>query len=148
MKNKKQKSSDKEIIIDMPEVKDIPGQEHVKPPRMREMMDVTSSSSGEEGEGILDDLNKEDDDVILDESTNVTDAEKQLLKKTDRPENDETKDLEKMSLDKTDGEDELNETGDPLDLGEDLDVPGSEDDDENEELGEEDEENNSYSRPD
>ena len=47
----------------MPEVKDIPGQEHVHPPRMREMEDTTSSSAGEEGEGILDDLN--DDDLAL-----------------------------------------------------------------------------------
>ena len=32
--------------------------------------------------------------------------------------------------------------------GDDLDVPGSEEDDANEEIGEEDEENNSYSLPD
>jgi len=36
MKNKKLKpDSDKETTMDMPEVKDIPGQEHIKPPRFR-----------------------------------------------------------------------------------------------------------------
>jgi hypothetical protein len=51
-------------------------------------------------------------------------------------------------LDNTDGEYPLNEESDPMDLGDDLDVPGSELDDDNEELGEEDEENNSYSQKD
>ena len=52
--------------IDMPEVKDIPGQEHVRVPSMGDMADTTASSSDEEGEGVLDDLNAEDldDDII------------------------------------------------------------------------------------
>ena len=145
---KKNKPADnKEIKIDMPEVKDIPGQEHVRPPRMREMEDTTASSAGEEGEGILDDLNN-DDSLDMDESkTNVTRMEKKLLKEAGRPVSDETKDVKSAAVDKTDGEDKLNEEGDPFDMGEDLDVPGSEEDDEDEELGEEDEENNSYSTP-
>jgi hypothetical protein len=50
-------------------------------------------------------------------------------------------------LDKTDDEGEiLNEGSDRS--GRDLDVPGSEDDDADEKIGEEDEENNSYSLPD
>jgi hypothetical protein len=40
----------------------------------------------------------------------------------------------------------LNETSDRS--GSDLDIPGSEEDDANEKIGEEDEENNSYSLPD
>lgn len=147
---KKNKSADnKEIKIDMPEVKDIPGQEHVHPPRLREMEDTTSSSAGEEGEGILDDLNKEDDDSldIDDTQSNVTRMEKKLLKDADQPVSEEIKDIKRAAVDKTDGEDKLNEEGDLLDMGEDLDVPGSELDDEEEELGEEDEENNSYSTP-
>ena len=132
----------------MPEVKDIPGQEHVKPPRMREMEDTTASSAGEEGEGILDDLNKEDDSLDIDQTeSNVTRTEKRLLNEADRPVSDETKDIKKAMVDKTDGEEKLNEEGDTFDMGEDLDVPGSELDDEAEELGEEDEENNAYSRP-
>ena len=38
MKKKPGKKA-KEITIDLPEVKDIPGQEHIRPPHMREMMD-------------------------------------------------------------------------------------------------------------
>lgn len=53
----------KEINLAMPEVKDIPGQEHIRPPRFRGMMDITVASPGEEGEGVLDDLNKEDEDT-------------------------------------------------------------------------------------
>jgi len=144
---KKQKPDNKEITIDMPEVKDIPGQEHVRPPRMREMEDTTPSSAGEEGEGILDDLNK--DDLDIDEAKpNVTDMEKKLLKEADRPVSAETKDIRGAAVDKTDGEEKLNEGGDLFDMGEDLDVPGSELDDEEEELGEEDEENNPYSGTD
>jgi hypothetical protein len=53
-------------------------------------------------------------------------------------------------LDDTDNEGELlNEKTSATDRsGSDLDVPGSEDDDENEDIGEEDEENNSYSLKD
>jgi len=54
----------KEINLAMPEVKDIPGQEHIRPPRFRAMMDITVASAGEEGEGVLDDLNKEEDDAV------------------------------------------------------------------------------------
>jgi hypothetical protein len=144
---KKQKPENKEIIIDMPEVKDIPGQEHVRPPRMREMEDITPSSADEEGEGILDDLNKDDLDID-DTGANVTDLEKQLLKEADRPVSDETKDVRNAVVDKTDGEEKLNETGSAFDMGEDLDVPGSELDDEEEKLGEEDEENNPYTGTD
>jgi hypothetical protein len=52
--------------------------------------------------------------------------------------------LNNSDLDKTDNEGEmLNERSDRS--GKDLDVPGSEGDDANEKIGEEDEENNSYS---
>ena len=54
-----EKLKQEEFIIDMPEVKDIPGQEHIHPPVIREMQDTTISSADEEGDGILDDLNKE-----------------------------------------------------------------------------------------
>jgi hypothetical protein len=149
MKNKiKDKTQEQSITIDMPEVKDIPGQEHIKPPRFKEMEDTTISSSDEEGEGIVDDLNKEEDnDVFTDDNSNVSDQEKGLLSQTDRQVNAETEDLKNLALDKVDGDDDA-EMGDPSDMGEDLDVPGSELDDEDEEIGEEDEENNTYSRPD
>jgi hypothetical protein len=138
------------IIMDMPEVKDIEGQENIRPPHIREMMDTTISSADEEGEGLLDDLNKDDADYdALDENSNVSEAEKNLLSKTDRPVTEENKDISKLALDKSDGTDLLNEGSDPsVDMGSDLDIPGAELDDEDEAIGEEDEENNAYSRPD
>ena len=146
MKNKKQTTT--ESTIDMPEMKDIPGQENIKPPRMGEMRDTTISSPGEEGEGIVDDLNTENElDEKIATDADVTDQEIKLLDQTDRPVTEETKDLKKLALDSID-EDTLNEESDPLDMGKDLDIPGSELDDDNEDIGEEDEENNSYSQRD
>lgn len=148
MKPKSKKPTvNKEEVIDMPEVKDIPGQEHIRPPKMNEMSDTTISSDGEEGKGIVDDLNKEEEEYDLsDPSTNVGELEREVLDNADRPVTAETEDLKKLKLDDSDDEDPLNEESDPLDMGEDLDIPGSELDDDNEEIGEEDEENNSYSQ--
>ena len=147
MKKIKNKKQEQDITIDMPEVKDIPGQEHIKPPRLKEMMDTTIASADEEGEGILDDINKEDDDAIVDNNSNVSKLEKKVLSLSDRQVNAESEDLDKLTLDKIDDDEDV-EQGDPSDMGEDLDVPGSELDDEDEDIGEEDEENNSYSKPD
>lgn len=153
---KKNKKSDS-ISLDMPEVKDIPGQEHIRPPRIREMEDTTSSSSDEEGIGVTDELNTEHppinpvDNLINatpNPATDVTDEEKRLLERADRPISNDTENVQKLALDNTDGEDPLNEGGHPADMGEDLDVPGAELDDDNEEIGEEDEENNAYTKPD
>ena len=146
------KPESKIILMDMPEVKDIPGQENIHPPHLKEMADTTISSAGEEGEGILDvldDDNQEDDELLMDDESNVSPEEKSLLRRTGRAENDETEDISRMKLDQTDEDaEQLNESGEPLDFGEDLDVPGADLDYDNEELGEEDEENNSYSNPD
>jgi hypothetical protein len=62
-------------------------------------------------------------------------------------EDDEERGLHHAELDDSDEDGELlNELSSATDkTGSDLDVPGSEDDDDNENLGEEDEENNSYS---
>jgi hypothetical protein len=141
-----------EATIDMPEVKDIPGQEHVKVPRIGEMADTTISSADEEGDGVLDELNQgeEDDDVIkmgTDADVNKTDVE--MLRSGDSyyPSKDEDQ-LVNASMDNTDFEgDALNERGFGLTnrTGKDLDVPGEAADDRMEDIGEEDEENNEYS---
>lgn len=86
---------------------------------------------------------------VQDESTNVTREEKDLLKQAANPQDAEDLDVQSAALDSLDDDDDaLNEGGDLLDMGQDLDVPGSEEDDEEEILGEEDEENNSYSQSD
>lgn len=50
-----------EAILDLPEVKDIPGQEFVQAPPLGMMADTTISSADEEGEGLFDDDTTGDD---------------------------------------------------------------------------------------
>ncbi|HEX7692116.1 MAG TPA: hypothetical protein VF408_06990 [Sediminibacterium sp.] len=127
-----------EAAINLPDVKDIPGQEHIHVPRMKEFQDTTPSSDDEEGKNVF-------DDDALDEETDVTDEEKELLRRSAESMSSEDDEARRQVLpDNTDND------GDPLNesvnmSGSDLDVPGSDEDDTDEEIGEEDEENNSYS---
>ncbi len=82
-----------------------------------------------------------------DSDADVTPEDLQMLSAADQNRDMDDADLEEAKLDETD------EDGDPLNepqstygqTGADLDVPGSEDDDADENIGEEDEENNYYS---
>lgn len=79
-----------------------------------------------------------------DTSAEITPQERELLDKSGRGESRDEANLEHASLDDEDADgEELNERIDVA--GDDLDVPGAENDDDNEAIGEEDEENNSYS---
>jgi hypothetical protein len=80
--------------------------------------------------------------------TDITDEERALLDAAG--EDDEERGLHRAELDDTDEDGEfLNEASSANDkTGRDLDVPGSGDDDDMEDIGEEDEENNSYSQAD
>ena len=80
--------------------------------------------------------------------TDITPEERALLDAAG--EDDEERGLHRAELDDTDDEGELlNEVTSASDkTGRDLDVPGSGDDDDMEDIGEEDEENNSYSQAD
>ncbi len=132
--------------LDLPEVKDIPGQEHIRPMPPGEMADVTISSADEEAEDLLAEVNEED--TAEDRNSNVTPDERELLRRSSESmSSKDDEELRKAAVDKT-GEDgtPLNETTNLS--GDELDVPGREDDDANEAIGEEDEENNSFSLPD
>ena len=134
-----------ESTLDLPEVKDIPGQEHIHVPHMREFTDATISSEDEEGASVLD--NPEDEDIVADRQSNVSSEEAALLEEAATSTDEEDRIMRRSALDSTDADgDPLNEKGfrDAYN-GSDLDVPGSEDDDADEEIGEEDEENNPYS---
>jgi hypothetical protein len=134
--------------IDMPEVRDIPGQEHVRAPRLGEMADSTASSADEEGDDVLGPLDRgRDGDIRMDRSSNVSAAERADLASAARDDGGEDEEtLRTGLLDSTD------EDGAPLNeksFGEgrnddlsadDLDVPRAED-----EPGDEDEENEDYS---
>lgn len=140
------------VVIDMPEVKDIPGQENITPPRIREMEDITISSADEEGEGLLDDLNSEDEQVPGNAvGSGISAGEKKLLQQSaQHPRTEENTDFKRMVLDEKDADgDWLNEKSIRQDRsGEDLDIPGAGLDDEDERDGAEDEENNIYSQRD
>jgi len=125
--------------LNLPDVKDIPGQKHVHVPKLREAADTTISSDDEEGKGIFE--NSED----LEDDQNVSAEEKELLQQTSEGmASKDDIDMRRGILDDKDFEDEpLNESEELS--GKDLDVPGEEDDDRNEDIGEEDEENNEYS---
>lgn len=153
------------VIMDLPEVGDIPGQEHIHVPNLKAFADTTISSDDEEGARIFDDGHEEDfpgepvmDIAISDEpeedetrpvmgnDADVSEEEKELLRRADEdmPTTDD-KNLRRSALDNTDNDGlPLNEKSSDV-SGDDLDVPGAELDDENEALGEEDEENNPYS---
>jgi hypothetical protein len=136
--------------IDLPDVSDIPGQEHVKAPRLGELADTTSSSADEEGDDVLD-----QDDDLMDKKSNVTPDERKTLAGIDSHRADsEDEVLRESALDETDNDgDPLNEGGfgrgrdEDVD-GKDLDIPGADEDDADEAIGEEDEENNEYSLSD
>lgn len=138
-----------EVTMDMPEVSDIPGQEHVHIPSLDALGDTTASSDDEEGVGILDDLNEDEETEPADGSdADVTALEKDLLESADEdmPTNDDRQ-LKDSFLDETDDEgDPINEGSMTTDVsGGDLDNANFEDDDTGEDIGAEDEENNSYS---
>lgn len=140
-----QKMQAENIEMELPDVSDIPGQEHIHVPPLGELADTTISSDDEEGEGIFDD----DDDEQSNDS-DVTAEERQDLERSANvtPGEEDADNLRRATLDNTD------EDGDPLNegsfgedvSGSDLDVPGTELDDANEDIGAEDEENNTYSR--
>jgi len=182
----KKELKQEEVTLDLPDVKDIPGQENVNVPNMREMADTTISSDDEEGAGLFEDENGDDasserigpaseiseDDLIIDEDELETELDEadsddddddgitddlvsedsevspDELKALERTENMDTQDNENLyaaELDDTDFDGEkLNEDNDNV-SGKDLDVPGEDDDDAMEDIGEEDEENNEYS---
>jgi len=50
-----------EVILDLPDVKDIPGQEHIVAPPLGALADTTISSDDEEGKGLFDD----DEDTLM-----------------------------------------------------------------------------------
>ncbi|MDB5200329.1 MAG: hypothetical protein JWO92_2292 [Chitinophagaceae bacterium] len=136
-------------VIDLPDVKDIPGQEFIHPAPMGEMADETIASDDEEGVGIFED--EEDIEANTDNNANVSRQEKNDLQQAD--ENMPTKDDQTIVDATMDNEDEdgepLNEEGFGTDVsGSDLDISGADADNANEEIGEEDEENNVYSASD
>ena len=134
----------------MPDVKDIPGQEFVHPTPLGEMADTTISSEDEEGDRVFELEENEEEgnvDYVMGTDADVNRDERAALEDDQYlPTHDENH-LREAHMDDVDFQgEELNEKGfGSRQSGKDLDVPGEELDDRNENMGEEDEENNAYS---
>jgi hypothetical protein len=137
------------VTLDLPDVKDIPGQENITVPPLGEMADTTISSDDEEGIGLFDDAEEDEDaDIIMNTDTDVSPTERLTLERTDEDmPTDDDQMLRMAALDNQDFEgEELNEGSLATDVsGADLDESGTDADDPMESIGEEDEENNHYS---
>jgi hypothetical protein len=134
-----------EEFIDLPDVKDIPGQEFVNAPPVGELGDTTIASDDEEGVGVFD--LDDSEDFTPGTEGDVSRGEKQALEQIDYLPTRDENNLIEARMDNTDFQNEpLNERSfGEVRTASDLDVPGSENDDANERIGEEDEENNDYS---
>lgn len=144
-----EKMKSETFVIDLPDVSDIPGQENIVVPNIGEMQDTTISSDDEEGLGLFDDDdNDEDADLIMGNDADVSATERTLLRRADEdmPVEDDPR-LRHAELDKNDAQgDLLNEGSLATSVsGADLDMAGVDADDPMEAIGEEDEENNIYS---
>jgi hypothetical protein len=146
----REKLRSEETFIDLPDVKDIPGQEFVNVPVIGEMADTTAASDDEEGVGVFD----------LDDSEDFTDGtegdvqpdELEVLRDTTyMPTPDEDR-LRQARMDNVDFQGEpLNEGSfgeGQLLSGGDLDIDTGRDETRTDALGQGDEENKLYSEGD
>ena len=99
-----EKLKPEQTILDLPEVKDIPGQENIKVPNFQEMADTTISSGDEEGLGLFEDNNGDDASSQRIGSASVVSEDDLMIK-------DEDLDAE---LDKEEDEDNFDEEEDDL----------------------------------
>jgi hypothetical protein len=144
-----EKMKSETVIIDLPDVSDIPGQENIVVPVFGEMADTTISSDDEEGLGLFDDdEGDEDTDLVMGNEADVSETEQTMLKRADEDMPDEDDPLLRTAeLDNTDNEGEaLNEGSLATDVvGGDLDTATNQEDLDNDAMGQGDEENASYS---
>jgi hypothetical protein len=136
-----------ETIMDLPDVKDIPGQEFVHAPSLGEMADTTISSADEEGVGIegLDD----DDNLSRNTDFDVRPDEREALRDTTYMPTRDEDNLRQARMDNVDFDGEpLNEAsfgqGQSL-SGADLDTGDMADETGTDAMGQGDEENKIYS---
>lgn len=134
-----------ETFINLPDVKDIPGQEFVHTPPAGALGDTTIASDDEEGRGVYD--LDDSEDFTAGTEGDVGREERRALEQTDYL---PTRDEDNLVRSRMDNEDFQHEPLNERSFGEvrtasDLDVPGAELDDRNQRIGEEDEENNDFS---
>jgi len=139
-----EKLQPEETFIDLPDVKDIPGQEFVHAPPLGALGDTTISSDDEEGTSVFDEDDSEE--FRTGNEADVSKDERKTLEDADYMPSRDENNLRRASLDNEDFQgEELNEKGfGDVRSARDLDIPGSELDDRNQDIGEEDEENNEF----
>ena len=135
-----------ETIIDLPDVKDIPGQEFVNVPPLGALGDTTISSADEEGTNIFDE-DEEQDLRRTGTEADVNRNERKALEQIDYMPTTDEDNLQNARMDNVDFQNEpLNERsfGEER-TGRDLDVPGNADESSPASLEQGDEENKYYS---
>jgi hypothetical protein len=128
-------NKEEKLRLDLPEVKDIPGQEHIRPPLPGEYRDTTIASADEEGDEIF---NEEEDEIVAKDGDNVSPLEKRMLREAAEVEDTAgEEELKRAVVDNTDKDGEpLNEVTGYKDLSaKDLDIADEYEDDEDEQLG-------------
>ena len=137
-----------EATLDLPDVKDIPGQEFVNAPPLGMMADTTISSADEEGEGLFEDDEEDETDIVMGTEADISAEDVQVLQKAETymPTRDEDQ-LQTAHMDNTDFEGEaLNEASFGNEQsGRDLDIPANTDETRTDAMGQGDEENKHYS---
>ncbi len=110
-KRDEEKLKQDKATLDLPDVKDIPGQENVTAPDIKEMADTTISSDDEEGLGVL---NEEDNNDVSSERLGPASEidENDLMINEDEDEAEEELDEEDEAEEK---DDDLNITDDSVD---------------------------------
>lgn len=138
-----QKLSSEESFIDLPDVKDIPGQEFVNAPPVGSLGDTTISSDDEEGTSVFGSGRETERGTDF----NVSRDERAALEDTEYMPSSDENNLRRARMDSTDFQNEpLNERGFGEETsGEDLDLPVSNDYNNEVNPGEEDEENDNFS---
>ena len=145
-KSDEKKLKQDKASIDLPDVRDIPGQEHIHVAPLGELADITVSSDDEEGAGVFEDDEEDETIIVMGSENDIPGEDKAALETMDNFDVSEKDDeiLVRALPDNVDSEGEkLNERNDVS--GSDLDTSGVDEDDSNENIGEEDEENNQYS---
>lgn len=144
-KRDREELENEETFIDLPDVKDIPGQEFVHTPPLGSLGDTTIASDDEEGRGVFD--LDDSEDLTPGTVADVSRGERKALEQTDYLPTTDEDNLIRSRMDNVDFQNEpLEEKGfGDVRTASDLDVPGAEQDDREENIGEEDEENNDYS---
>jgi len=134
-----------ETTIDLPDVKDIPGQEFVNAPPLGALGDTTISSDDEEGRGVFE--LDETEDPTMGTDADVRADERRALADTEYLPTADEDNLRRARMDNVDFDNEpLNEKGFGQETsGSDLDIPGNTDETRTDALGQGDEENKHYS---